>query len=180
MAIGKRIYDTLFRRTSTFAVTILASAFIFERIFDQGMDSFWEWNNQGKLWKHIEPQIKARSENSWNDCFKNGLIIVVNVFKLFLFNWLCVSCKLWWIKLWRITKTTWIMQKEYFKVSRTVEGSWYFWKTRILFTEKSLTWPQLCENGKTICWIFEKTRKSLILSIWPWAFDFSWLSIRVE
>lgn len=64
MAIGKRIYDTLFRRTSTFAVTVLAAALVFERVFDQGMDSLWEWNNRGKLWKHIEPEIRARSEGA--------------------------------------------------------------------------------------------------------------------
>jgi len=43
---------------------VVAAALVFERIFDQGMDSFWEWNNKGKLWKHIEPEIRARSESA--------------------------------------------------------------------------------------------------------------------
>ena len=65
MAIGNTIYNILFKRTSTFALTIVAGAFVFERIYDQGMDNFWEWNNQGKLWKHIEADIQARSESAW-------------------------------------------------------------------------------------------------------------------
>ena len=64
MAIGRRIYDSLFRRTSTFAVTVIAAALVFERVFDQGMDTLWEWNNRGKLWKHIEPEIIARGESA--------------------------------------------------------------------------------------------------------------------
>eukprot|EP00794_Sanderia_malayensis_P016753 gene16752-18447_t len=64
MAIGRTIYNALFRRTSTFALTIVAGAFIFERTFDQGMDNLWEWKNQGKLFKHIEADIRSRSESA--------------------------------------------------------------------------------------------------------------------
>lgn len=62
MAITTKIYNALFRRTSTFAATIIVGAFIFERTFDPVMDGIWERNNSGKLWKHIEPKIKAAKE----------------------------------------------------------------------------------------------------------------------
>ena len=55
----KNIYNTLFKRTSTFAATILVGAFVFERTFDPLMDGIWERANQGKLWKHIEPKVTA-------------------------------------------------------------------------------------------------------------------------
>ena len=47
MAIGRHIYNALFRRTSTFALTIVMGAVLFERIFDQGWDNYYERVNQG-------------------------------------------------------------------------------------------------------------------------------------
>ncbi|XP_076668281.1 ubiquinol-cytochrome C reductase complex subunit oxen [Andrena cerasifolii] len=47
-------YNILFKRTSTFAVTILASSFIFERAFDMISDGIYESANKGKLWKDIK------------------------------------------------------------------------------------------------------------------------------
>ena len=47
MSVGRTIYNALFRRTSTFAVTIVIGAFAFERVFDEGMDNLWENMNRG-------------------------------------------------------------------------------------------------------------------------------------
>lgn len=47
MSIGRTVYNALFRRTSTFAVTIVIGAFAFERVFDEGMDNLWERMNRG-------------------------------------------------------------------------------------------------------------------------------------
>jgi ubiquinol-cytochrome c reductase subunit 9 len=47
MALVRTVYHTLFKRTSTFALTIVAGAFVFERIFDQGSDYVFEYVNQG-------------------------------------------------------------------------------------------------------------------------------------
>ncbi|KAK1328384.1 hypothetical protein QTO34_011957 [Cnephaeus nilssonii] len=49
-----KLYSLLFRRTSTFALTIAVGALFFERAFDQGADAIYENINQGKLWKHIK------------------------------------------------------------------------------------------------------------------------------
>jgi len=41
------LYTKVLRRTSTFALTIIAGVFVFERIFDQGADSLFEYINRG-------------------------------------------------------------------------------------------------------------------------------------
>ena len=47
MAFGRAVYNLLFRRTSTFVVTILVGAVFFERAFDLGADRLWERMNKG-------------------------------------------------------------------------------------------------------------------------------------
>ena len=47
MAFGRQIYNALFRRTSTFALTIVVGAVLFERVFDQTLDNYYERTNQG-------------------------------------------------------------------------------------------------------------------------------------
>ena len=41
------IYNTFLRRTSAYAVTIIAGVFVFERVFDQGADYLFEYINRG-------------------------------------------------------------------------------------------------------------------------------------
>ncbi|KAM4527454.1 cytochrome b-c1 complex subunit 9 [Leuresthes tenuis] len=62
MALAKSVYNLLFRRTSTFAVTIMVGAVFFERIFDQGGDTIFEQMNRGKLWKHIKHNYESKDE----------------------------------------------------------------------------------------------------------------------
>lgn len=50
MSLAKSVYHLLFRRTSTFAVTIMVGAVLFERIFDQGGDAIFEQMNRGVSW----------------------------------------------------------------------------------------------------------------------------------
>nr|XP_014354560.1 PREDICTED: cytochrome b-c1 complex subunit 9 isoform X1 [Latimeria chalumnae] len=47
MALSRQVYNLLFRRTSTFALTIMVGAVLFERIFDQGGDALFEQLNRG-------------------------------------------------------------------------------------------------------------------------------------
>ncbi|XP_059906148.1 cytochrome b-c1 complex subunit 9 [Gadus macrocephalus] len=62
MALAKTVYSLLFRRTSTFAVTIIVGAVFFERIFDQGGDAVFEQLNRGKLWNHIKHKYEVKEE----------------------------------------------------------------------------------------------------------------------
>ncbi|NXI24782.1 QCR9 protein, partial [Sterrhoptilus dennistouni] len=54
MALLRQGYGSLFRRTSTFALSVVLGAVLFERVFDQGGDMLFEQLNEGKLWKHIK------------------------------------------------------------------------------------------------------------------------------
>ncbi|XP_023679128.1 cytochrome b-c1 complex subunit 9 [Paramormyrops kingsleyae] len=62
MALSQSVYNLLFRRTSTFAVTIMVGAVLFERVFDQGGDTIFEQLNRGKLWKHIKHNHESKDE----------------------------------------------------------------------------------------------------------------------
>jgi ubiquinol-cytochrome c reductase subunit 9 len=55
MALLNWFYHTLGKRTSTYALTIVGGAFLFERVFDHGADYIFESINRGKLFKHIKP-----------------------------------------------------------------------------------------------------------------------------
>ncbi|KAL2087736.1 hypothetical protein ACEWY4_016564 [Coilia grayii] len=62
MALAKSVYNLLFRRTSTFAITIMCGAIVFERVFDQAGDTLFEQINRGKLWKHIKHNYEEAEE----------------------------------------------------------------------------------------------------------------------
>ncbi|KAM6111780.1 cytochrome b-c1 complex subunit 9 [Pterocles gutturalis] len=62
MAVLGRVYNALLRRSSTFALTVVLGAVLFERAFDQGADAIFEHLNEGKLWKHIKHKYE-KSEN---------------------------------------------------------------------------------------------------------------------
>ena len=42
-----KLYHTLFKRTSTITLTIIAGAFVFERFYDQAVDNLFENLNRG-------------------------------------------------------------------------------------------------------------------------------------
>ena len=47
MALGTRLYNMVFRRTSTLVVAILVGAVVFERVFEPNTDYLWERINKG-------------------------------------------------------------------------------------------------------------------------------------
>lgn len=55
-------YRVLMKRNSVYVAFILGGALIGERVVDYGLNSLWEKNNAGKLWKHLEPKIAASQE----------------------------------------------------------------------------------------------------------------------
>ncbi|NXT63427.1 QCR9 protein, partial [Chaetops frenatus] len=59
MALLRQVYSSLFRRSSTFAFSVLLGAVLFERAFDQGADALFEQLNEGKLWKHIKHKYES-------------------------------------------------------------------------------------------------------------------------
>lgn len=52
-----KLYSLLFRRTSTFALTIVVGVVFFERAFDQGADAIYDHINEGVRagdWRHLK------------------------------------------------------------------------------------------------------------------------------
>lgn len=47
MALGRIVYNALFKRSSTFFVTIVVGAVLFERLFDASTDALWDRMNKG-------------------------------------------------------------------------------------------------------------------------------------
>ncbi|KAG5335082.1 QCR9 protein, partial [Acromyrmex charruanus] len=54
MGFSSTLYNLVLRRTSTFTVAVLASAFIFERGFDMASEKIFDTINKGKQWKDIK------------------------------------------------------------------------------------------------------------------------------
>ncbi|XP_069762472.1 cytochrome b-c1 complex subunit 9 [Narcine bancroftii] len=59
MVLVRLAYNLLFRRTSTFALTIVVGALVFKRVFDQVGDTIFERINDVKLWKHIKHKYET-------------------------------------------------------------------------------------------------------------------------
>ncbi|XP_035562346.1 cytochrome b-c1 complex subunit 9 isoform X1 [Canis lupus familiaris] len=84
-----RLYSLLFRRTSTFALTIAVGALFFERAFDQGADAIYEHINQGI-------QHSSLSKDSHAD-----IVVVTTIGRQYKIRELCmrilglVTLKLW-------------------------------------------------------------------------------------
>jgi len=53
---AKRIYNSIFKRTSTFALACIVGAVFFERGFSQFTDAIWLKMNKGKQY----PDVKKR------------------------------------------------------------------------------------------------------------------------
>ncbi|NP_001161451.1 cytochrome b-c1 complex subunit 9 [Nasonia vitripennis] len=54
MSLGTTFYNIFLKRSSTFMVTIIGSAFFFERTFDIAADQIFRSINKGKLWDDIK------------------------------------------------------------------------------------------------------------------------------
>jgi hypothetical protein len=62
MGIGGQIYNIFFKRTSTFALTLCAAVFLFERSADGVADSIFDRINKGKQWKDIKHLYEKEKE----------------------------------------------------------------------------------------------------------------------
>lgn len=62
MALGGKIYNIFFKRTSTFLLTLGAGVFIFERGADGFADYVFDKINEGKQWKDVRASIEKQQE----------------------------------------------------------------------------------------------------------------------
>jgi ubiquinol-cytochrome c reductase subunit 9 len=54
MALGGKIYNIFFKKSSTYFLTLVAGALFFERFSDGLADSLFDSINRGKQWKDIK------------------------------------------------------------------------------------------------------------------------------
>jgi ubiquinol-cytochrome c reductase subunit 9 len=52
----------LIKRNSVFVGTIFAGAFVFQPVFDDAVNVWYENHNKGKLWKDVKAKLAAGDE----------------------------------------------------------------------------------------------------------------------
>lgn len=63
MALGGRIYNVFFKKSSTYFLTLVVGAFAIERVVDSLSDNIFDSINRGKQWKDIKHlYVKADEE----------------------------------------------------------------------------------------------------------------------
>ncbi|XP_041052310.1 cytochrome b-c1 complex subunit 9-like [Carcharodon carcharias] len=62
MEVLRQVYNLMFKRTSTFALSIVLGAIFFERVFDQAGDAVFEHINEWKLRKHIKHNYEKNED----------------------------------------------------------------------------------------------------------------------
>jgi len=67
MSLSRTLYQSVFKRTSTFTLACILGAVFFERAFAQGTDYLWLRMNQGKLYPDVRKRWDAISEEEDDD-----------------------------------------------------------------------------------------------------------------
>jgi ubiquinol-cytochrome c reductase subunit 9 len=62
-SITKTIYNLFFRRSATIALTTVVGVFAYERVINGLANYIYERRNQGKLWKHVQPTFKLKTDD---------------------------------------------------------------------------------------------------------------------
>lgn len=62
MALGGQIYNIFFKKSSTYFLTLVAGAFLFERFADGFSDRVFDSINKGKQWKDIQNNYIKQAE----------------------------------------------------------------------------------------------------------------------
>ena len=63
MSFTKTVYNLFFRRSATIALAAVVGVFAYERIINKSAEYLYERRNQGKLWKHVQPQFKLKTDD---------------------------------------------------------------------------------------------------------------------
>ncbi len=56
------VYNLFFRRSASIALITVVGVFAYERIVNKTAEYIFESRNQGKLWKHVQPQFKLKTD----------------------------------------------------------------------------------------------------------------------
>ncbi|CAF2985692.1 unnamed protein product [Rotaria socialis] len=63
MSLTKTVYNLFFRRSASIAVITVVGVFGYERAINKTSTYLFESHNQGKLWKHVQPQFNLKKED---------------------------------------------------------------------------------------------------------------------
>lgn len=66
-SIYTSIYNIFIKRNSVFVGTIFAGAFVFQPLFDTGINKWYEAHNKGKLWKDVKLTIGGGDDDEEED-----------------------------------------------------------------------------------------------------------------
>uniref|UniRef100_A0A0B7BMD4 Complex III subunit 9 n=1 Tax=Arion vulgaris TaxID=1028688 RepID=A0A0B7BMD4_9EUPU len=61
-SFSRQVYNTVFRRTSTFVLAVVIVAYPFERAFNVATENFYRSLNRGKLYDDIKDSFKKEEE----------------------------------------------------------------------------------------------------------------------
>ncbi|KAH3686298.1 hypothetical protein WICPIJ_002724 [Wickerhamomyces pijperi] len=56
------LYNTVFKRNSTFVGTIFFAGFLFQPALDSALTAWFENHNKGKLWKDVKLTLNGAAE----------------------------------------------------------------------------------------------------------------------
>ncbi len=59
----KTVYNLFFQRSATIALATVVGVFAYERVINKSAEYIYERHNQGKLWKHVQPQFKLKKDD---------------------------------------------------------------------------------------------------------------------
>mgnify|MGYP002378663772 FL=1 len=63
MSLTKAVYSIFFRRSASIALLTVVGVFGYERVINKSAEYIYERHNQGKLWKHVQPQFKLKTDD---------------------------------------------------------------------------------------------------------------------
>ena len=59
-AVRNSVYNLFMRRSSVFAIVIVALGYAGSEAMNNSVERAWERYNKGKLWKHLEAEVRAK------------------------------------------------------------------------------------------------------------------------
>ena len=127
-------YNTLAKRTSTFALTIIGGAFLFERFFDQSADYIFETINHGKLYKHIKPKSEEWALSVMSNSSTSSLLGLY-------FVWIIRWTRRAFFQRWIEQPTVEILSPRLFLCDSN-------WIVTCIVSNNTLKWTMLCNEQR--------------------------------
>ncbi|KAK9294388.1 hypothetical protein QLX08_010984 [Tetragonisca angustula] len=72
--ISRFLYRYIFKRTSSFILSIVVTSVFFERAYDHACEEIFEWINEGRLWTHVKHKYDnlPQTQSYQKRCIEEG------------------------------------------------------------------------------------------------------------